>query len=129
MSTKAELEVQVTDLKREMIKLEEHLADEHEKVTGLEAQVAQLQESIKLHGGTIDEMNKVIVTLEVQVAKWEARYTQETSDEIQAIEARRCINCGYSGRVSYDGETEKFTCAACNHSWGMAEEQSPHRKR
>lgn len=83
--------------------------------TELEEQVAALVDELAHKQEAIDA--------------FEARYVQETSDEIQAIEARRCINCGNPGRVSYDGETKKFTCASCKYSWEIAEEQSPHRKR
>lgn len=150
MTTKAELEAQLERATLALANSTELIADYEKRDQASRSKIAELEQTLQernaflaqavqetdAYGTTIDShvdtikaMDEASAALEAQVAKWEARYAQETSDEIKAITSRRCINCGNPGRVSYDGETEKFTCASCKYSWEIAEEQSPHRKR
>jgi len=102
----------------------------------LEAQVAKLVEELADAQGVIDTHVTTIQALEAQLALNDERLAildaQEAAAESEIIKTvinRRCINCGNAGRVSYDAQAERFTCASCKYIWPLSQEDSPHRKR
>ena len=80
----------------------------------LEAQIAAL----------VDELAQKQEVIE----KLEAKFAKEVSDDVTKVLDRNCINCGMSGRTTYDAKSEQFTCASCNYQWTMEAEQAPFRR-
>ncbi len=108
MPTKTELEQQVDALVDELAQKQ--------------ASLDELREETSILAEGIEERDTII-------AKLESEKAEEVSDEIAAVLARSCINCGNSGRTSYDAETERFACAFCKYTWAIAEEQAPFRQK
>lgn len=108
MPTKTELEQQVATLVDELAQKQ--------------ASHDTLQEETSILAEGIEERDTII-------AKLESEKAEEVSDEIAAILDRSCINCGNSGRTSYDAETGVISCAFCKHTWTTAEEQAPFRQK
>lgn len=104
--------------------------------TELEQQVGELVDELAQKQASLDELREETLILaegieerDTIIAKLESEKAEEVSDEITAVLDRSCINCGNSGRTSYDAETKLFSCAFCKHTWVIAEERAPFRQK
>ncbi|MCK4958410.1 MAG: hypothetical protein KAT00_03400 [Planctomycetes bacterium] len=89
---------------------------------------AELEEQIVALVDELAQKQEVIEKRDAQIKKLEAKFVKEVSDDITKVLDRNCINCGMSGRTTYDAKSERFTCAFCNYQWAMEAEQAPFRR-
>jgi len=136
MPTKIELEKQLEtqklafeQLRQEKDSLEVQSVELAKQLAALVEELAQKQEVIEEYREALDAAHTALSERDAQIAEFEIRNAKETSDEINTVISRRCINCGNSGRTTYDAESERFTCAFCKYSWAMEAETYPFRQQ
>lgn len=95
-----------------------------------------LEEELEKAMAINTNLKKANAALRRKVKKLEALLAP-VPDEVEAILSRPCINCGATGRTSYDKNAKPdedkivrpFECSACGHRWSAADEEAPFRAR
>ena len=89
---------------------------------------AELEEQIAALIDELVQKQEVIERRDARIEKLEAKFAKEVSDDVAKVLDRSCINCGTSGRTTYDAESEQFACASCKYRWTMEAERAPFRR-